>query len=58
MFQPTEFELVESDQLQAFEESLMNDVGLKDKVELKAAGGGTTCKCPRRDDCDFTTLDF
>jgi hypothetical protein len=58
MFQPTEFELVESDKVQEFEESLKNDVGLNN-FELKAANGGTTCRCPRRrDDCDFANLDF
>jgi hypothetical protein len=58
MFQPTEFELVESDKLQEFEESLKNDVGLRNFNFDKALGGGTTCKCPRKDDCDFVTLDF
>ena len=58
MFQPTEFELVESDKLQEFEESLRNDVGLNN-LDLKAVGGGTTCRCPRqKDDCDFPILDF
>ena len=59
MFQPTEFELVESDKHQEFEESLRNDVGLKNNLDLKAVGGGTTCRCPRqKDDCDFPILDF
>jgi hypothetical protein len=58
MFQPTEFELVESDKLQEFEENLRNDVGLNN-FDLRAVGGGTTCRCPRqKDDCDFANLDF
>jgi len=52
MFQPTEFETLESDRLAEWERALAERVGLVPGPDVQRMPTKSFCKCPDWDDCD------